>query len=434
MGKLRWAKNNFKHLPGAVLANLINFLPSRQLNIIGITGTDGKTTTAFLTYHLLNSLKVKTGLISTIFATIGEETIPLGLHVTSPGSFQLQKLLKLMVKKKTEWAVMEATSHGLDQHRLWGVQFKVGVLTNLSHEHLDYHKTMDRYLQAKLKLLQKAPIVVLNKDDPRFATVKKKLYGTGKKIITYAIDNPADFRARGIKMGLKKTSFTLVHGQQKIKINSLLIGRFNIYNLLAAIAASSTVKTDLTQIARSVKSIPPPKGRMNIVENKKKADIIIDFAHTPNSLENILKTVKQIAPKSRLIVVFGAAGQRDKEKRPLMGEVAAKYANIAVLTSEDPRTEKPASIIAQIAKGCRRGGMKKLAQKKAGEVNKIKKDKVFFTISNRQGAINFTIRKLVKKGDAAIFCGKGHETSMCYGKTEYPWSEYQAVKTALREK
>jgi UDP-N-acetylmuramoyl-L-alanyl-D-glutamate--2,6-diaminopimelate ligase len=391
------AINYGKHLPLALFALWRYGFPSRQLKVIGVTGTDGKTTTVNLIYHLLKEAGFSVGMISTVSAKIGEEEIETGFHVTSPDPQLLQKLFRRMVGKGIKYVVLEVTSHGLDQFRFLGINYEIGVLTNITHEHLDYHKTFENYLKAKAKLFTQSKLAVLNKDDGSYgflsALVEKKKSGQ----LSYAIKNKADFTP---------TTFPF---------KTTLPGEYNRYNVLAAVAAASALGAKRENIRKALKDFKGVEGRMEEVGTGKDFRAIVDFAHTPNALEQVLKTLKDDLSKDcRLIAVFGAAGLRDREKRPIMGEIAGKLADLVVLTAEDPRTEKVVDICNQIAAGCRRVGAEPTI------------------ISNRQEAIEFAIKN-AKKGDIVVVCGKGHEKSMCFGKKEYPWSDQEAVKKALKE-
>jgi UDP-N-acetylmuramoyl-L-alanyl-D-glutamate--2,6-diaminopimelate ligase len=361
------------HLPKAILANLVYGFPSRKLTIIGITGTSGKTTTAHLLHHILTQAGLKAAMISTISAKIGDQEIPTGLHVTNPEPFALQKLLRQIVKQKYPYLVLEVTSHGLDQHRCWGCRFTYGVLTNISHEHLDYHKTLSRYQQAKFKLIKDAKIAVLNQDDGSFESAQKLCPG---KIITFS-------------------------------------GQFQQANQAAATAVARDLGVRPSLIARAIKSFPGVLGRMETVYDQD-FKIIIDFAHKPDALEKALTQLRHLAKTGRVLAVFGAAGRRDKQKRFLMGEIAGRLADITILTAEDPRTEDLDEIIQEIKRGCQAAKAKKVLSE-----------------PDRQKAINLAV-KLAQPGDVIGLFGKGHEQSMCFGKIEYPWSEHQAVKKALK--
>lgn len=392
-------KNKFMHLPVAVMANFYFNFPSRKLKIIGVTGTDGKTTTVNLIYHILLSAGYRAGMVSTVSAKIDGEEIDTGFHVTAPDPIMLQKLLKKMVQKGLEYAVLETTSHGLDQFRLWGVDFDIGVLTNITHEHLDYHKDLVGYQAAKLKLFLNSKIAILNKDDPSFNFLSKQIkQNTKSKVLSYSLKQKADFTP------------------QKFNFKSSLPGEYNKYNSLAAIAVATQLGVSQEIIKEALLSFKGVKGRMEEVSEGQDFKVYVDFAHTPNALKQVLTFLrKQKLANSRLIAVFGTAGLRDVDKRPMMGEISGKLADFTVITAEDPRTEDINQICDQIAKGC---------QKAKGE---------YKIIVDRQQAFDFAIGKLAKKNDIVVVCGKGHEQSMCFGQTEYPWSEHAAVKKALEK-
>jgi len=391
--------NLLKHLPLAVLAVLFYRYPAKSLKVIGVTGTDGKTTTASLIYEILSQAGKKTALISTVSAKIGRQDISTGFHVTSPHPWKLQKLMRQIVNQSFEYLVLEATSHGLVQHRLLGSNFYLGVLTNITHEHLDYHRSFKNYSLAKAKLFKRVKIAILNKDDQSYQFLFKKISGNKKtRIITYALKEKADFTP------------------QVFKFKTCLPGKFNQYNCLAAIATASSLGIPQEKIKKAVASFKRIKGRMEIIDEGQDFKAILDFAHTPNALRNALLTLRD-GEKGRLIVVFGCAGQRDMEKRPLMGEIASQYADLVILTSEDPRKEEVDKIIDQIVEGC---------QKKGG-----REGKTFLRIPDRREAIRFAIQQ-AKENDRVIVCGKGYEQSMCFGTREYPWSDEREIRKALK--
>jgi UDP-N-acetylmuramoyl-L-alanyl-D-glutamate--2,6-diaminopimelate ligase len=390
------------HLPLAIFATLYFRFPAKNLKVIGVTGTDGKTTTASLIHHCLIKGGKKAALITTISAKIGAEVIPTGFHVTSPHPWELQSLLRKIVDKGYEFVVLEVTSHGLAQHRLWGVSFYLGVITNVTHEHLDYHQTYENYLGAKAKLFKDVKIAVLNRDDKSYQYLSTKLQAPSFKLVTYGIKNKADFTPKTFHF---KTE---------------LSGEYNQYNCLAAIATTSSLKIPEEIIRRALISFPGVEGRMEAVEEGQNFKVYVDFAHTPNALKQVLKTLKvSLSADKKLIVVFGSAGLRDRRKRPKMGQIASKMAKMVVLTAEDPRTEDIHQIINQIAKGCQ----------KAGGVE----GKTFYKIPDRAEAIRFAIEK-AEKDDIVVICGKGHEKTMCFGKTEYPWSDQREARRALKER
>lgn len=387
------------HFPLAFLAVLFYRYPARHLKVIGVTGTDGKTTTANIIHHLLVMAGKKAALVSTISAKIGRKEISTGFHITSPHPWKLQRLLREIADKGYQFVVLEATSHGLDQHRLFGSNFNVGVITNVTHEHLDYHRTYQRYLQAKAKLFRGVKLAILNRDDDSFGYLKSRVSKLAK-IVTYGIKNQADFTP------------------QTFKFKTLLPGEYNQYNCLAAMAAVSSLGVAAEKIRKGMVSFKGLTGRMEAIDEGQDFKVYVDFAHTPNALENVLATLKQ-EKKGKLLVVFGSAGERDKEKRPKMGEIAAQLADSAILTAEDPRTEDVNEIIDQISQGCQ----------KAGGVE----GKTFYRIPDRTKAIQFAIKK-AEKGDIVVIGGKGHEKSLCFGRTEYPWSDQEVARKALKKR
>jgi len=406
-------KNIFWHLPKSVIFNLIYFFPSKKLTLIGVTGTDGKTTTATLIHYLLEQSGYKTALISTI-------TSP-GLHTTSPDPRYLQKYFSDLGKQGFTHVVCEVTSHALDQYRYWGCQFAVSVLTNISHEHLDYHQTLDDYIKAKSRLFIQSQVSILNKDDPSYSSIKKLI---PQKCKTYSIKTKSDYLAKNIKITSEKLSFSI--NQNPLTTDSPY--DYQVYNILAALSVISTLNLDLKKNIPLLKHFPETKGRREEINNPYKFRTIVDFAHTPAALDSTLASLKRVTP-NRLIVIFGATGGRDKTKRPIMGQVVQARANIAILTSDDTRNENIKDINQQIISG--------FDQNNAQEIkpNYFPKEKIFnyYQIDNRQDAFNQAI-KIAQPGDTIIACGKGHETSILLGNTEYPWSESEAFRTAFRLK
>lgn len=388
------ALKNYYHLLQALIATTRSGHPARRMVVIGVTGTDGKTTTSSLIYYLLKETGHKTALISTVAAYIGDEKFDTGFHVSTPSSAQLQSYILKAQKHGVTHLVLEVTSHALDQHRVYGIPFKVGVLTNISREHLDYHKTMDAYTKAKLKLLLASKTVILNRDDASYAKVIAKL--AQKKVITYGLQSNAEVTPHN------HSFFTR------------LTGDFNISNILAALAACDALGVDPVKAAKAVSAFELPEGRFDIVYDKD-FRIIIDFAHTPQALKSILEAVKADTKKGRIIHVFGSAGERDSGKRPLMGRISSDIANTIIVTSEDPRTESPEIIAKEII-----GGMSNPPQQ-------------LEVILDRQTAITRAIA-LARKGDTVLITGKGHEQSMNMGQGEVQWSDYDAVSTAVKIK
>lgn len=405
------AKNNY-HLFQAILALLLYRFPHRGMTIIGVTGTDGKTTTASLIYHALISAGEKAALISSVGAVINGKSSDLGFHITTPGRFAVQSYLQKAKKAGVKYVVLESTSHALDQHRVFGIPFAVGILTNVTREHLDYHKTYNRYLHAKAKLLRNANIAITNKDDHSYQRIKKyELKNKHKTIITY---------------GMKKDSDINPHN---FPFKTKLIGKFNLYNCLAAIAALRALHFSDEVIRKGIASFTPPIGRQEVVYQKE-FTVINDFAHTPNAFTSVLPEIKKIT-QGRLIHVFGCAAKRDMYKRPEMGKISSDFADIIILTSEDPRNEAIDKINSEILKGIQSS---KFKIQSSTNVFDLKKDgKYVFQIPDRKEAITFAI-SLATKGDVVLMTGKGHEKSINYGRGEELWDETGIALSALRER
>ncbi len=406
---IRYLKNLI-HLVFAIAVAVFYGFPGRKMKVIGVTGTDGKTTTTHLIYTILRHAKEKTSMVSTIEAVINSEHIDTGFHVTSPSTFNLQKMMRKAVREGCKYFVLEVTSHGLDQYRVFGASIDVALINNISHEHIDYHKSFENYRNAKAKILRGAEISILNADDKNFDYLKNRASG---KVYSYGIDNDADFSLDDFKLKPK------------------IPGKFNLYNCLAAATVAKLLGISIKDISSTISSFEGIPGRMEEVKtNNKTFKTYIDFAHKPNALEQVLKAAR-LKTAQKLIVVFGCAGLRDKIKRPMMGEIALRLADYVVLTGEDPRTEDVRDIIDEIAAGClQAGGI--VLNKKDKNTEKLKTDKRYFwKIPDRQEAINFAIRNLATKGDMVLICGKGHEKSMAYGNIEYPWDEKKAILKAI---
>lgn len=408
---------NFYHLCQAVVANVIHGFPSKGMIIIGVTGTDGKTTTASTIYQILTQSGEKAALLTTVSAVINGKSYDTGFHVTTPNSFVLQSYIKKAKDVGVNYFVLETTSHGLDQNRVFGIKYAVGVVTNITHEHLDYHKTYENYVAAKAKLLKNSTKVVVNRDDMSYGLLLKIKNETFKikdsDWITYGMHNSASLNP-------KVFPFTFP-----------LKGEFNHYNALAAIGALRAIGISDSAIRKGLSSVVPPLGRQDIVYNKD-FTIMIDFAHTPNSLEKILSEQRKNT-KGRLIHVFGSAGLRDMTKRPLMGRASSLFSDIIVLTSEDPRSES----VEEINKGIRSGIQNpkfEVRNPKEIQKNKVQNDSTYIVeIPRREEAISFAIGQ-AKKGDTIVLTGKSHEKSMNYGNGEEAWDEYKAVHDALQLK
>ncbi len=401
--------------------------PSRQMTVIGVTGTDGKTSTTNLIFHLLRRAGKKIGMISTVNAVIGDTVLETGLHTTTPDAPEIQRYLAEMAAAGTEICVLETTSHGLAQHRVTAVDFDWAVVTNITHEHLDLHGSLDAYRRAKAKLFSMAKIgVVLNADDASIAYLPDWVQPNAK-IVRYGVSPAADVRATDIILRPDATLFhAKLHGKW-LPVKTPLVGKFNISNVLAALAVTvEGTKIDPVQALAALESFGGVPGRMERIDGGQNFTAIVDFAHTPNALRRALETVRALTD-GRVIAVFGSAGLRDVEKRRLMAEVAAELADITILTAEDPRTESLAAILETMASAmAARGAIELQSPAEAADMSQP----AFFREPDRGRAI-FLATKLARPGDVVIALGKGHEQSMCFGETEYPWDDREAMRSAL---
>ncbi|MFC1649137.1 UDP-N-acetylmuramoyl-L-alanyl-D-glutamate--2,6-diaminopimelate ligase [Patescibacteria group bacterium] len=387
--------------------------PSDNLKMVGVTGTDGKTTTSNIIYHILQKNKKKVGLITTINARVGRQEISTGLHVTNPEPLELQRLLSKLVSEGADCAVLEVTSHGLNQERVAGIDFDIAVLTNITHEHLDYHGSWEHYFDSKMKLFKNAKAVVLNTDDKSYKKVMNII--KPKISVSYSIRSKnADLIANDVTSKESGQAFEIVFKGQTYKGGTNMIGSYNLSNILAAIGTSVLMGVDIEEAIKVVSKIPQLDGRMEEIENDKGIRIVVDFAHTPNSLKTVLTQLKKTT-KGNLIAVFGCAGERDVEKRKLMPGISVKIADFSIFTTEDPRSEKHEDILEVMAKS----------------ISGVKSAK-YEIVPDRGKAIFRAINDFAKSGDTIAILGKGHEKSMCYGNIEYPWSDQDAVQDALR--
>ena len=415
----------------AHLAAAFYGFPAHQLTVIGVTGTDGKTTTANLIYHILRTAGLRAGMISTVNALIADQALDTGFHVTTPEAPDIQRYLAQMVAAGLDYVILETTSHGLAQKRAAACEFDMAVVTNITHEHLDYHRTYEAYREAKgilFTYLNETPEkpgdpprgAVLNRDD---ASYEYLFAITRAPSLSYGMGHDANVRAKDIRLEREGLYFTLqgedLEGSAfEMQVVSPLVGEFNVYNNLAAVTLARGImelETEpISQALASVKSVP---GRMEQIEMGQEFLAIVDFAHTPNALRRALETARGLT-HGRVITVFGSAGLRDRAKRRMMAEISAELADLTMITAEDPRTESLEGILAEMAAGAEaRGG---------------KEDQTFWRFPDRRQAIRFALR-LAKEGDVVIVCGKGHEQSMCFGEIEYPWDDRVAVRAGLAE-
>ena len=388
--------------------------PSRNLHVIGITGTDGKTTTAFLAEAVLRAAGRKPGLIGTVEVGIGDERMPNENRNTTPEAMELQALLADMVAAGNDSVVMEATSHGLAQARTRRVAFDVGIFTNLTSEHLEFHGSWENYRAAKAMLFQQVPISILNADDPSIDYLRTAAAG---EIVTYALDNEADVRASAVDARANGTSFLVTANDWSGHVNLQLPGSFNVYNALAVMALAKVEEIDLNLAARALGDVPGVPGRMESVDMGQPFGVVVDYAHTADSLGKVLRVLRPLA-RERVIAVFGSAGERDPTKRPAMGRASAELADITIVTDEDPRLEDPRAINEAIADGARAAG--------AIEGESL------FVIDDRTAAIRHAIG-LAWDGDVILLAGKGHEKTIIYGTEGRRWDEKDVARRALRD-
>lgn len=400
--ELRWCFQRVKNLVHFFLSLfwvLYNGYPARKLTVTGVTGTDGKTTTCVLIYEMLKAGDIKAGLITTIggkfLKSSGEEVaIDIGLHVTTPEAKVLQPILKKMLNEGVTHVVLEATAHGLDQHRLLGSNIKIGVFTNLSQEHLNDFVSMKRYAKAKLKMLRSAKVCVLNQDDEWYEFFKNGILSKGSKVVPYS------------KTGIKN-----------INIPSSLSGEYNKYNMAAASAAATLLGISNQAITNAIENFEGIVGRREGVENSRGLNVFVDFAHTPNGIKSVLKQLRRETPK-KLILVFGATGGRDKDKRSIMGRVASEIADLIIITSDDTRLESQDDIAEQIISGIERS-------------EERIKNKSLIVENDRKKAIELAVN-MAHSGDTILIAGKGHEKTINLGGVEHPWSDVATARAALK--
>ncbi|MFZ2488238.1 MAG: UDP-N-acetylmuramoyl-L-alanyl-D-glutamate--2,6-diaminopimelate ligase [Anaerolineae bacterium] len=412
----------------ATLAAALHDHPSRKLRLVGVTGTDGKTTTSNLIYHLLSAAGLQPGMVSTVGARIGQEELDTGLHVTTPDAPDVQRYLAQMVAAGCQAAVLETTSHGLHQGRVAAVDFDVAVVTNITHEHLDYHGTWQAYLDAKALLFRnlttstpkplatggwQPKVAVLNADDASYPHLRLI---PAQRTLTYSVqDASADLYAREVVYAPARTTFRADTPAGSTAIELPLPGPFNVANALAALGAGLALNLPLDTLTAALATMPGVDGRMERIERGQDFVAIVDFAHTPVSLQRALEAVRPMT-RGRVIAVFGSAGLRDVAKRGLMPEISTRLADFSILTAEDPRTESLETILAQMAEGARR----------AGGIE----ERTFQRIPDRSAAIAAAV-DMAAPGDVVIVCGKGHEQSMCFGVVEHPWRDQHVLAWAL---
>jgi UDP-N-acetylmuramoyl-L-alanyl-D-glutamate--2,6-diaminopimelate ligase len=415
--------------------------PGRKLTVIGVTGTDGKTTTTNLVHRILLAAGIKAGMISTVNAVVGDTVLDTGFHVTTPDAHDVQFYLAKMVEAGLTHVVLETTSHGWAQYRVDACEFDIGIVTNITHEHMDEHGSYENYRAAKARLFSNLEITsekpqgnprlgVINRDDLKSFDFLNDFIKVRK--LNYGLRENADVRAVDISHSPSGIHFVAQSRDFRVPVSSKLVGAFNISNCLAALTATVYGLQCKPEIAaQGIASLEGIPGRMERIDLGQNFTAIVDFAHTPNALRVSLEAARALTfnpsspgsgqgkrDRGKVIAVFGSAGLRDKAKRRMMAEVSAELADLTVLTAEDPRTESLDDILEQMAAGARaRGG-------REGET--------FWRVPDRGDAIRFAIR-LARPGDIVLSCGKGHEQSMCFGRREHLWDDRTAMRAALSE-
>ncbi|WP_096154729.1 MULTISPECIES: UDP-N-acetylmuramoyl-L-alanyl-D-glutamate--2,6-diaminopimelate ligase [Bacillus] len=398
----------------AILADVFYQQPSQQLHLIGVTGTNGKTTTTHLIESVFYKHEVNTGMIGTINMKINGKTYP--TSNTTPEIIVLQQMFKKMLEENVKAVVMEVSSHALDLGRVRGCDFDVAVFTNLTQDHLDYHSSMEEYKFVKGTLfsslgnsynLSKPKFAVLNEDDNASSLYKKLTAG---QVVTYGIDKESDYQAKNIQMSPKGTTFELHYNGNKEIVRIKLVGKFSVYNVLACIAACHVSNIPMDTILEAMGEIAGVSGRYELVNEGQDFSVIVDYAHTPDSLENVLTTSKQLV-EGKLFCLIGCGGDRDRTKRPLMAQAAVKYSDIPIFTSDNPRTEDPEQIFSDMEKGVE------------GEQYSV--------IKERKEAIEYAVSK-AKTGDVIIIAGKGHETYQQIGKETLPFDDREVARNAIK--
>lgn len=414
----------------AWLAAAWHDFPGKKLHVIGVTGTNGKTTTIAILHGMLKAAGIRCGLISTIQAIFDDTEESTGLHVTTPAAPQLQGYLRRMVDAGLTHCIIETTSHGLAQHRVTAIPYELGLITNITHEHIDYHGSFKNYLLAKQRLFELVNqhphgVAVLNSDDDVSFNAFLKASSKEKILYGHRLTNsghPPDVYATNIQFSSESSRFDLhLPGQESpVQINTVLLGQFNVSNIMCAAATAHHFGATPKQISDGVAQVTAVSGRMERIDEGQPFLTIVDFAHTPDALENAIVAAQAMRqPNGRIITVFGSAGKRDIEKRRLMAEVSAKHADITILTAEDPRTESLDDILDMMASGCQ----------SQGKIEGID----FWRVPDRGQAI-FMGANIAQPADILLVCGKGHEQSMCFGTIEYPWDDRHATREAVKAK
>lgn len=408
------------HMAEASLLQAKNGFPARGLKIIGVTGTNGKTSTSFIIHRMLHEAGYKVGLMTTVAYGVGDNIKPQIAHMTTVSVPILHKRIKEMRAQGAEWLVLETTSHALAQHRVLGIPYSIAVMTNITHEHLDYHGTFDKYLQAKKKLFKQTDhnhhgmrIGIVNADDPHADIFA----GAVKHPVRYGID-AGEVRATKVQLSSRGVQYDAVVDGKTYHITCHLPGSFNVYNSLAAVCVGRAVGLTEEEIERGIAALQGVEGRMTRIDEGQDYSVIVDFAHTPDSFEKLFKDLKPVV-KGKLIVLFGSAGRRDEAKRAIQGRLAGEYADEVIITEEDDRDIDGQEIMEQIASGAEEAGKQR--------------EKDLFLVPDRTEAIWFAINQ-AKPGDTVLLLGKGHEKSIERADGEHPWDEIGTTRAAVKRR
>lgn len=407
----------YGHLVEAVLVNVIYGFPSRGMHIIGVTGTNGKTTTTFLIEKMLHEAGYKVGMLSTVAYGIGDDIKNQMVHMTTDEAGVLQRRLREFKRAGVQWVVLETSSHSLAQHRTWGVPYEIAVMTNVTKDHLDYHGSFNNYLSSKLQLFKIANrhgrrFGAVNADDPN----SDKFVDAISQSLTYGV-NRGQLRAKNVSMAVDHSTFRAEVGNDSYNIRINIPGEFNVSNALAAVAVGREVGLTKSQIEDGIAALSGVEGRMTVVDEGQKFKVIVDFASTPDAFEKVFDNVRPVT-KGKLIAVFGSAGRRDEAKRPAQGEIAGRFADEVILTEEDDRDVDGNEILRQIADGA----------KKSGKVV----DKDLFMILDRESAIKFALGRAKNPNDTVVLLGKGHEKTIERADGEHPWNEIEITRKLLK--
>ncbi len=417
--KVAWVHTKRSGKVLAELANTLNNYPSDSLKVIGVTGTNGKTTTTYLIHHIMKDVWRRAGLLGTIKFDDGFNESD-ATH-TTPGAVKMHKILRQMADNECRGVAMEVSSHGLEQHRVGGVNFDVGVFSNLTQDHLDYHGSMDSYFKAKLALFEqmiamkeagseKKSVAVINTDDNYGQRMVKEIDGR-MSVWTYGMNAHCDFRFSNIRQTFKGATFQLDVREKSYLVQVPLIGRFNVYNVVSAITACAAAGMKVRDAVKSLTEAPQVPGRMENVGNVNGMSVFVDYAHTPDALRNACGTMRELEPRN-LITVFGCGGDRDTQKRPLMGEAAAESSDFCIVTSDNPRSEDPEAIIKMVEEGMR--------------------GKKYQAVVDRAEAIESAV-KIARPGDAVLIAGKGHETYQQFATETIKFDDRAVARRVLSE-